>query len=257
MSGTRERLKAAIIDLNIQSCQVERARRAVELAQKAVEDARAELESHGDLDKRITGHRVQATKRGANPKILPADLAFQVDARKAAESEVSQAESTLEVLEGEWKEIRKTLKPLEQARVNAACAVLVEEQGDDLAREYIQASARARDLFLLLGGLLLTEIEVDGKKYSAGGTQAMATAAVLGRNDGTLLRQMFPEGADVFADMGGRWKARIDALMMDSEAAISRPKPIAPLDYARTNPEAITTGMGMRLPAEYKVRPEE
>lgn len=257
MSETRERLKSTIADFNMKFFEVERARRAVELAQKAVDDARAELAGHEDLDRKITRHRVQVTKRGGNAKILPADLAAQVDARKAAENELAQAESTLEVLEGEWKEIRKTLKPLEHARANAACAVLVEEQGDDLAMEYIQASMRARDLLLLLGGLLLTEVEVDGKKHSGGATQTMGTAISLGKNDSIMLRQAFPEGTDVFADMGGRWKRRIEALMTDAEAGIMRPKPITPADYTRTNPEQITQGFGMRLPGTYTVKPEE
>ena len=257
MSEAREKLKAAIADFNMQNCKVERSRRAVELAEKAVEDAKTELESYADIDKRITRHRVQATKRGANPKNLPDDLATQVDARKAAQAELAQAESTLEVLAGELKEIRKTLRPLEHARVNAACMVLIEEHGDDLAHEYIRASARAREIFLLLGGLLLTEVEVDGRKHSAGGTQAMATAAALGRDDSVLTRKLFPEGCDPFGDMGGRWKARVETLMKDADAVITRPKLISPTDYARTNPEAITTGFGMRLPGAYTVRPEE
>ena len=48
----------------------------------------------------------------------------------------------------------------------------------------------------------------------------------------------------MFADMGGRWKTRIDLLMKDADAGISRPKPIAPTDYTRTNSEVDHQGHG-------------
>jgi outer membrane murein-binding lipoprotein Lpp len=258
MSDARAKLKAAIADYNTQSLKVERLSKAVDAARRAVDDAKAEIEGYADLDKEITRYRVAATKRGASPRNLPDDLKARVNGKKAADDELAQAESTLEELAAELKELRKTLQPLEAARVNAAGAVLIEEQGDDLAQEYIQAAERARQLFLQLGGLLLLEIEVDGKKYSMGGTQAMATAAVLGKNDSAILQQMFPEGANVFADMGGRWKTRMETLMKDPDAGITRPKPIAKTDYTQTNAGAYLDGhFGMRLPGQYTVKPEE
>jgi hypothetical protein len=84
----------------------------------------------------------------------------------------------------------------------------------------------------------------------------MATAAVLGRNDKVLIDQLFPDGSNVLADMGGRWKTCFEALIRDADVAIARPKVIGPSDYTRAN-AALAPHFGIPLPAEYKVRPEE
>jgi chromosome segregation ATPase len=245
MSDARAKLKAAIADLARLTEKIESLEGANVRAAEAVEHAKAEVATHAGLEKEITRWRVSQVKKGASTKELPESLAAKVAAKKAAESEVEQAEATLEALREELAELRKGVKPLEEARQQAALNVLLGEQIDDLAREYSEISVRERELGLLLHGLAHLQVEKNGKIEPVGYTQSIVNVLKLG--------EQFPQEVSPNADMGTRWQRKLNALLKDPEARIERPVAIVPSDYVRTNPEKVAH-FGIPLPAEYSVR---
>ncbi len=54
--------------------------------------------------------------------------------------------------------------------------------------------------------------------------------------------------------MGKRWRLRLESLLKDPDAAITRPKVIVPSDYVRVPPPNL--GIPMILPPEYRLRTE-
>jgi hypothetical protein len=70
-----------------------------------------------------------------------------------------------------------------------------------------------------------------------------------------LLRpgEQFPQEVSTKADMGTRWQKKLNALVKDPDASITRPPVIVPSDYVRTNAET-APHFGIPLPAEYSVR---
>jgi hypothetical protein len=247
MSDARAKLKAAIADLARLTEKIESLEGANVRAAEAVEHAKAEVATHAGLEKEITKWRVSQVKKGASTKELPESLAARVAAKKATESEVEQAEATLQALREELAELRKGVKPLEEARQQAALNVLLGEQVDDLAHEYAEVNARERELSLLLHGLCHLQIDKNGKTEPVGYPQAIVSVL----NPG----EQFPQEVSPKAGMGTRLQRKLNVLLKDPEATITRPVVIVPSDYMRTNPEAITNmGFGLRLPGQYIVR---
>jgi hypothetical protein len=245
MSDARTKLRSAIADFNTVTRKIESLESATARANEAVELAKGEVATHAGLEKEITRWRVAQVKNGASTKKLPENLAAKVDEKKSAESEVAQAEATFEAMREELRQLRKSLKPAEEARQNAAVDVLLRENVDDLAQEYSEVSLRAKELGLLLHGIAHLQVEKGGKLVDVGYTQSMVNALRAG--DG------FPAEVSPMADMGTRWGKRLKTLFENPDAEITRPRVVVPSDYVRTNGPT-EAHFGFPLPATYSVR---
>jgi hypothetical protein len=106
-------------------------------------------------------------------------------------------------------------------------------------------SLRAEELGLLLHGIAHLQVEKGAKIVDVGYTKAMIEALKPGHQ--------FPPEVSPQADMGTRWQKKLNALLKDPDAAISRPEVIVSYDYVRTN-GATEPHFGFPMPATYSVR---
>jgi chromosome segregation ATPase len=215
MSQARTNLKAAVTKIGNLTTQIENLEAAADRADDAAEQARAELEKSQGLEKEITAWRVAQVKKGLSTKTLPENLKVKTDAKRAAEEELEQAESTHNALSEELEELQACLKPAEQERLKCAHAVL-HDTGDELAQELVSLQARHYELMQLIMSLAQT----------IGLTPEME-AAVLNQ-DG---RAQFPGNCDPIAAMAMRWKDRLEAVLKDPDAPLTVPKQIVPSDF--------------------------
>ena len=211
----RARLKSAIAKAADLSAQIEKMEAATERAEAAAQEAQTELAKYAGLDKTITAWRIDQVKKEASTKVLPEKLKAKLEAKRAAEDELEQAEGTLEAISEELEALRTQEKPLEGEKDNAAVSVLL-EYADGLARELADHNARGRELRQSLNGL----------------TRAIAKStttiqAALNNYDFEFL-----PGCDLEYDCGQRWKKRLEAILADPDAVVTTPKIIVPSDYS-------------------------
>jgi hypothetical protein len=228
MSELRNTLKAAVVKVQDLAAEIEKMEAAVGRAEQTAQEAGSELEQYADLDSAITAWRVDQVKKGLSTKELAPDLKQLIDAKRAAQQELSQAESTVEALGVELADLRRRLKPLENARIQAAVAVL-HEHGEGLVSELNGINARRGELIQLLLALGQIEIEVNGRREHIG--YPNGTREAVDNPDAP-----FPMNKNPISDCSGRWQKRLEALLQDADAAITTPKPIAPGDYSFHTP---------------------
>jgi DNA repair exonuclease SbcCD ATPase subunit len=221
--NARENLKKVTAEGAKLTRQAEQLETALATATASVQTATAELRTFADLDAAIKRFRVDAVKSGGNSRDLPEKLKARLAARRDAEEELTQSTDTLAAIADEMEEVRNRLKPSDEKKRNCALDVL-REHADQAAAELIVLNARRRDLRQILGGLAELSLPFDGKMQFVGFTSKMASA--IEDLPDEFSGNLFPQ-----ADMGRRWKGRLDALLSDSDAAISTPKPIRPSDY--------------------------
>ena len=134
----REKLRDACARVADVTKQVERMETAVSRADKAIEDAKAELVKHSGLDRDISKWRVTQVKKGSSTKILPENLKARLDARRAAEDELTQAEGTKEAIKDELAELRKRMDPAVKSAENM-CAT----SSANMGRHWRKSSAQS------------------------------------------------------------------------------------------------------------------
>jgi hypothetical protein len=159
---------------------------------------------------------------------LPDSLRAKQEQRRRAEEELSLALSTLKELDAEMDGLRSRLKPLENSRLDATLTVLC-EHGEGLAAELSSLNARRFELRQALTALGYTRTSAPGEYPPMVIKKTAAMEAALAGYE----PEFFP-GLDPLADMGARWRKRLDALIADPDAEITTPKPIKPSDYSST-----------------------
>ncbi len=247
MSAARAQLKAALAEIDKLANQVAELKTAQQAAENAVEEAQAELDSFDGLDAEITKFRVSATKRGANPRKLPDELKAKVDAKRAAEDESGQANTTLETLVKELAAAESKLKARKGEQTKFAVAV-VQEFADAIAEELLDLQCRRAVGLALLNGLAEVSVMVDGQNKFVGFSNKAIEAIAERTAEG------LPGGIPHRAAMAKRWATRIDALLKDPDAKITVPKLVQASDILfDSNPAA--SFLGVLRP--FILRPEE
>ncbi len=248
---SRARLKEANKQVAEIKGKVEKLEAAVERAGDAAEQAEAELANYTELDKEITKWRVERVKRGASTKELPEKLKAKVDAKRAAEEELEQSIATRAALNDELEQLKARVKPLEHERRKAALAV-IHNEGELLAREFAEVSARRSHLYLLIRGLAHMCLDDSWKPEHAGYTASMQSA--LDDNSDSA----FPPQVSPFEDQGKRWRTRWDAILNDPDAVVTTPKVILPNDYILIPPDKWQgPGFPHPVPKGYRLNPED
>jgi hypothetical protein len=221
---SREKLKAAIKKVGEQIATIGKMEAAAKTADETAIQARADLAMYSSLDKEITKWRVDQVKHGASTKTLPDKLKAKLEAKRAAEEEITQSEATRDAINLELKEVREVIKPLEREQFECAVSLL-HEKGDVLAQELIAVNQREIVLQQLLEGLssMTVDFRDNRGERNIGRTKAMEEAL----SDHTWKF----DRVNPYEGMGRRWKERLDALLVDPDADVTIPNPILPSDY--------------------------
>lgn len=229
MSEARIKLAAVQAEAASMTVEIEQMETALSQARMDVQEAEASLKRFAELDKHISHWRAAALKKGKDPKKLPDNVKQQLQERKAAEEELTQSNDTFEVLQQEIAEAKAKLEKLRSRPEELAVEVLLAELIEPLAEEFIATSKRQWELRQQLLGFAYTRRGNLHNGENLGHTRLVSEA----------LKGWVPvkPGSEVpgseqpqFA-MEYRWYERVEALIKDSGAEVTIPKPVLPSDF--------------------------
>jgi hypothetical protein len=248
-NGARKRLKDGFEKFNTANEELESLIRAMQAAQRSLQEAEDDLASFDDLDAQITKFRVEASKKGARPRSLPDDLKARDSGRRDAAAEVAQAKMTLEAIEDENATAERKLKALQDDRIKLVLEVF-QELAEGLYAELASVNAKRQELLDQLSGLAETSVHIDGRIQFVGHTPYGVRLTSL-ENDSPI--SPWPGGITAAQANSKRWDVLISKLMKDPDADIAVPKPVRPSDVIMGS---VPPG-GLVFMRQFTLRPEE
>jgi hypothetical protein len=238
-SNARAVLKSTHKKVSAFDQQIKSLESAAEQATHSADEALAELQKHGELDAEITHWRVNQVKAGKQTKVLPENLKDRVEAKRAAADELEQSQSVLEAIQQELENLRSQRKRADRDHIFAAGEVLAEIAGG-LGAELKAINTRRAVIVQILSGLQRMDVFIEGQGHGR-----LLNLDVASESMDIPEGFRFPHYADPSEAMAARWKARLNELLADPDAAVGPPPHVTTSDY---RPGAPSQFQGPGLP---------